>query len=246
MLNERPTGYLSSAAEAALRQVSTATLTMQLLKRGFRNTFLTGVVPVRPDLRLVGYAFTLRYVPMREDLDLSSDFDNTTNLQRIAVESVGPGDVLVIDARGDLQAATIGNILATRMMVRGAAGIVTDGAFRDWPAFRDIDLPTYARAAHATASPARHHPAEINGAIGCAGVTILPGDTIVGDAEGIVALPRAVAEVVALDALEQERLETFILSRVAGGSSILGVYPPDERTRAEYLRWRDTEGAARE
>lgn len=245
-MSERPTGYLSAAAEAALRQVSTATLTMQLLKRGFRNTFLTGVVPVRPELRLVGYAFTLRFIPMREDLDLSSDFDNTTNLQRITVESVGPGDVLVIDARGDLQAATLGNILATRMMVRGAAGIVTDGAFRDWPAFRDIDLPTYARAAHATASPARHHPAEINGPIGCAGVAILPGDTIVGDAEGIVALPRAVAEAVALDALEQERLESFILSRVAGGASIRGVYPPDDRTRADYAKWREEQGAVPE
>lgn len=245
-MSERPTGYLSAAAEAALRQVSTATLTMQLLKRGFRNTFLTGVVPVRPELRLVGYAFTLRFIPMREDLDLSSDFDNTTNLQRIAVESVGPGDVLVIDARGDLGAATLGNILATRMMVRGAAGIVTDGAFRDWPAFCDIDLPAYARAAHATASSARHHPAEINGPIGCAGVAILPGDTIVGDAEGIVALPRAVAEAVALDALEQERLETFILSRVAGGASIRGVYPPDERTRADYAKWRAEQGADHE
>lgn len=242
-MDGRPTGYLSDTAVTALRQVSTATLTMQLLKRGFRNTFLTGVVPVRPELRLVGYAYTLRFIPMREDLDLSSDFDNSTNLQRIAVESVGPSDVLVIDARGDVQAATLGNILATRMMVRGAAGIVTDGAFRDWPAFRAIDLPTYARAAHATASPARHHPAEINGPIGCAGVAILPGDTLVGDAEGIVALPSAVAEEVALGALEQEQLEEYILARVAAGASIRGVYPPDEQTRADYAAWRARHGS---
>lgn len=237
-MSDRPAGYLSAAAEAALRRTSTATLTMQLMKRGYRNTFLTGVKPVRPELRLVGYAFTLRYIPMREDLDLAADFDNSTNLQRIAVETVEPGDVLVIDARGDIEAATLGNILATRIMVRGAAGIVTDGAFRDWPAFREIDLPTYARAAHATASPARHHPAEINGPIGCAGVAILPGDTIVGDAEGVVALPRAVAEEVAFAALEQEQLEEFLLARVAAGASIRGVYPPDERTRADYAVWR--------
>lgn len=237
-MSERPTGYLSAAAEAALRQVSTATLTTQLLKRGFRNTFLAGLVPVRPDLRLVGYAFTLRYIPMREDLDLSGDFDNWTNQQRIAVETVGPGDVLVIDARNETVSGTLGNILATRVMVRGAAGIVSDGAFRDWPAFQAIDLPTYARAAHATASSARHHPADLNVPIGCAGVAVMPGDVVVGDAEGVVAIPRAVAEEVALAALEQERLEEFILAKVAAGASIRGVYPPDERTRAEYEAWR--------
>lgn len=237
-MSERPAGSLSAAAEAALRQVSTATLTTQLLKRGFRNTFLAGLVPVRPDLRLVGYAFTLRYIPMREDLDLSGDFDNWTNQQRIAVETVGPGDVLVIDARNDTGAGTLGNILATRVMVRGAAGIVSDGALRDWPGFRAIELPTYARAAHATASSVRHHPADLNVPIGCAGVAIMPGDVLAGDAEGVVALPRAVAEEVALAALEQERLEEFILAKVAAGASIRGVYPPDERTRAEYEAWR--------
>lgn len=233
-MSERPTGYLSSAVEEALRQVSTATLTSQLLKRGFRNTFLGGLMALRPDLRLVGYAFTLRYAPMREDLDLQVDFDNLTNVQRLAVEAVGPGDVLVIDARNDEGSGTLGNILATRIKVRGGAGIVTDGGLRDVSGFREIDLPTYTRISHGATSSTRHHPVDMNVPIGCAGVLVMPGDVIAGDADGVVAIPRAVAEEVALAALEQERLEAFVLRKVQGGASIRGVYPPDEQTRAEY------------
>jgi regulator of RNase E activity RraA len=216
-----------------LQHTSTATITTQLLKRGFRNTFLAGLTATRPQTRMLGYAFTLRYVPMREDLDLV-DIDNTTNVQRLAVEAVGPGDVLVIDARNDVGAATLGNILAERMMVRGAAGIVTDGALRDTSAFREIALPTYLRATHQTQSTARHHPADVNVPIGCAGVLVMPGDVVVGDADGVVVIPHAVAEEVAIAAEEQELREEFLLSKIRAGSSILGVYPPDEETLAEY------------
>ena len=237
-MNERPTGYLTPQAETALRQVSTATLTVQLLKRGFRTTFLDSVTPIRPDLRLLGYAYTLRYVPMREDLTLGG-VDNTTNVQRIAIEDVGPGDVLVIDARGDTGAGTLGNILAERIAVRGAAGIVTDGAVRDWPAFRDIDIPTYTRAAHAAVSWVRHHPVDRNVPIGCAGVLVMPGDVIVGDEEGVVVIPQAIAEEVALASLEQEELEAWVLERIRGGASIRGTYPPDEATLSEYRASRE-------
>lgn len=219
-----------------LRTVSTATLTAQLNKRGFRNTFLQGLYPLRPDLRMVGYAFTLRYVPAREDLT-DTLYDNTKNMQRVAVETVGPEEVLVIDARGDVRGATLGNILATRLKVRGAAGLVTDGALRDTPNFREIDLPAYVKAAHAATSFTIHHPLEMNVPIGCAGVLIMPGDIIVGDGEGVVAIPAQVAESVALDAYEQERMEEFIQAKVADGASILGVYPPDEKTKAEYREW---------
>jgi regulator of RNase E activity RraA len=186
---------------------------------------------------MAGYAFTLRYVPMREDL-VDTLYDNTTNVQRVAVETVGPGDVLVIDARGDVRAATLGNILATRLKARGAAGLVTDGALRDTPGFKQIDLPAYIRAAHATTSFAVHHPLEMNTPIGCAGVLIMPGDVVVGDGEGVVAIPAAVAEEVAHEAYEQERLEEFVQAKIAGGASILGVYPPDAATKAEYEAWR--------
>jgi regulator of RNase E activity RraA len=234
MPTERPTRYLSAEAEEALTRVSTATLTSQLLKRGFRNTFLTGVEPLRPDLRMVGYAFTLRFVPMREDLDHSGPVDNLTSAQRIAIESVGPGDVLVMDARGDVHSGTIGDILTTRMKVLGAVGVVTDGALRDRKGMQQTDLPSYAAATHGASSPTRHHPADINQPIGCAGVLVMPGDVVVGDADGVVVIPAAVAEEVAHAALEQEEMEAFVLKKIEAGASILGVYPPDEKTRAEY------------
>jgi regulator of RNase E activity RraA len=236
MTHSHRTHTLTPDALAKLRTVSTATLTAQLQKRGFRNTFLQGLAPLRPDLRLVGYAFTLRYAPAREDL-ADTLYDNSKNIQRIAVESVNQDDVLVIDARGDVSAATLGNILATRMKARGAAGLVTDGALRDTPGYRQLDFPAYARGAHAATSFLIHHPVDINTPIGCAGVLVMPGDVMVGDGEGVVAMPAQVAEDVAHAAYEQERLEEFIQQKVAGGASILGVYPPDAQTLAEYREW---------
>jgi regulator of RNase E activity RraA len=220
------------------RQVSTATLSSQLQKHGFVHAFMLGVRPVRPDLRMAGQAFTLRYIPVREDLERPGEFDNRTNKQRVAVESVGRGDVLVIDARGDTRAATLGNILATRIARRGAAGIVTDGAFRDTPSIKAIDLPTFAAGQSPDLSTAIHHPQDINVPIGCGGVAVLPGDLIVGDGEGVVVVPLAVAESVVTAAYEQEQREEFILSRIESGSSILGVYPPDENTLRDYEAWK--------
>lgn len=240
--SQRPV-TLSPAAFAKLQQVSTATLTSQLDKHGFRNTFLQGIYPLRPDLRLVGYAFTLRYVPTREDL-IDELYDNTKNIQRLAVESVGPDDVLVMEARGDVRAATLGNILATRLRARGARGLVTDGALRDTPGYRELDFPAYVKAAHAATSFKIHHPLAMNVPVGCAGVLIMPGDIIVGDGEGVVAIPAAVAESVAHAAFAQEELETFIQAKVAAGASILGVYPPDAETKAEFERWRQQQSAS--
>ncbi len=228
---------LSTDAFAKLHTVSTATLTSQLAKRGFHETFMTGIYPLRPDLRLVGYAFTLRYVPTRPD-QVDVLYDNTKNIQRIAVESVNKDDVLVIDARGDIRAATLGNILATRLKARGAAGLVTDGALRDTPNFKNIDLAAYIKAPNATTSFEVHHPIDINVPIGCAGILVMPGDIVVGDGEGVVVIPSQVAEEVAHDAYEQERLEEFIQAKIAKGASILGVYPPNEETKAEYTEWR--------
>lgn len=225
-----------------LRAVSTATLSTQLYRRGFRNCFMHDVRPLRPDTRLVGRAFTLRYIPVREDLEPTGDFDNTRNKQRVAVESVGPGDVLVIDARGDTRAGVLGNILAARVKARGAAGIVTDGAFRDTPEIRDLGIPAYARGQNANLSISAHHPADINVPIGCGGVAVLPGDVIVGDGEGVIVIPQAIAEEVARAAYEQEQLETYIFTKVSAGSSILGVYPPNEATLAEYESWRRSRG----
>ena len=229
---------LSADARAALRSVSTATLSSQLLRRGFRNTFIRGLTPTRPDLRLVGRAFTLRYVPVREDVGVQGSPDNETNVQRVAVESVGEGDVLVIDARGELGAAVLGDILATRVARRGAAGIVTDGCFRDSPGFAAIDLPAYHRAPHAGLSWLAHHAVDLNVPIGCGGVLVLPGDILVGDAEGVIVLPATVAEDVAAEAVGQELVEEFALERVRAGEMIVDLYPLAESRHAEFEAWR--------
>jgi len=236
-----PTTTISAGAFEKLRAVSTATLTTQLLNRGFKNTFLQGLSPVDPDSRMVGYAFTLRFVPAREDF-ADTMYDNTQNVQRIAVEAIGKDQVMVIDARGDIRAASFGHILGTRIKMRGAAGLVTDGALRDTPGFKELGLPTYIRAPHATMSFVIHHPLEMNVPIGCAGVLVLPGDVMVGDGEGVVAIPAPVAEEVAADAYEQERREEFFQMKVAQGASIQGVYPPNEQTLAEYAAWREKKG----
>jgi regulator of RNase E activity RraA len=236
-----PTTTISAGAFEKLRAVSTATLTTQLLNRGFKNTFLQGLSPVDPDSRMVGYAFTLRFVPAREDF-ADTMYDNTQNVQRIAVEAIGKDQVMVIDARGDIRAASFGHILGTRIKMRGAAGLVTDGALRDTPGFKELGLPTYIRAPHATMSFVIHHPLEMNVPIGCAGVLVLPGDVMVGDGEGVVAIPAQVAEEVAADAYEQERREEFFQMKVAQGASIQGVYPPNEQTLAEYAAWREKKG----
>ena len=213
---------------------STASLTTQLLKRGFRNCFIPGLTSLRPDLRMVGTAFTLRYVPAREDLDMSTDYNNETNIQRIAVETIEPGQVLVIDARSDVRAASFGHIIATRILRRGAAGLVSDGALRDSPSFRELSLPSYCRGVHATTSALVHHPADMNVPIACGGVLVMPGDVVVGDAEGVVIIPSNIAGDVAQAAYEQEGLEHFIWTKVDAGSSIKGVYPPDANTISEY------------
>lgn len=240
MPNPRPVTLTAEAVEK-LKTVSTATLTSQLIKRNFHNTFMTGLYPLRPDLPLVGYALTLRYVPSREDM-VDTSYDNTKNVQRLAVEAAENDDVIVVDARGELGAATLGNILATRLKVRGAAGFVTDGALRDTPGFKEIDLPAYIKAPQAITSFEKHHPVEMNVPIGCAGVLVLPGDIIVGDGEGVVAIPSQVAEEVAHDAYDQERMEEFIQGKIASGASILGVYPPNEETIAEFEAWRKEKG----
>lgn len=223
-----------------LREVSTATLTSQLLHHGLTNCFIPGLQPMRPDLRLVGQAFTLRYVPVRGELEHArARFDNTTNVQRLAVERVGPGEVLVIDARGELGSAAFGHIIATRIMRRGAAGLVTDGAVRDSAGYRSLDLPSYCRAAHASASSLRHHPVEMQVPIGCGGVLVEPGDVVVGDQDGVVVFPLELADLVAKAGHAQERLEEYIWRRVDSGESILGVYPASEETLAA---WRAEQG----
>ncbi len=219
-----------------LKAPSTATLTTVLAKKGLWNTFLTGVKPLGPNSKMAGRAFTLRYIPAREDLDSSLEFDNATDPQRIAIEQVGPGDVLVIDARGDERGGTMGAILATRMHVRGAAGVVTDGAFRDSPVIAELEMPAYARSAHAATNKTIHHPCDLQLPIACAGVAVYPGDVLIGDEEGVVVIPPHLADEVAREAAAQEHREDFIIDKIRGGAPLVGTYPMDDATRAEYER----------
>jgi 5-oxopent-3-ene-1,2,5-tricarboxylate decarboxylase/2-hydroxyhepta-2,4-diene-1,7-dioate isomerase len=226
---------LSDDAVAALRQVSTATLTVQLTRRGVETTFLTGLRPNRPELRMVGYAHTLRYVAIRSDV--REAMKGSEDAQKRAIESISPGDVLIIEARGETTAGTIGDILAARVLARGGAGIVTDGGVRDTPGVAELEIPTYYRAANASSLWNAHIPLDIDVPITCAGVLVMPGDVIVGDGEGVVVLPAALAEEIAHDALAVEAREAFALERVKAGESFRGIYPLSQERTAEYERW---------
>ncbi len=218
-----------------LARASTATITTQLFQRGFRNTFLNGLKPLNPNsASFVGEAVTLRSIPAREDLDVVSAFQDPNHPQRKAIETVGPGQVLVMDCRGDLRAANGGGILTTRAMKRGAVGIVSDGAFRDSPEIGRMNFPVFAAGASATISLAVHHAVDINVPIGCAGVPVFPGDILVGDEEGVVVIPRHLAAEIAAPSAEQEAFEAFILKKVEAGAALPGTYPANAETKAEY------------
>jgi 2-keto-4-pentenoate hydratase/2-oxohepta-3-ene-1,7-dioic acid hydratase in catechol pathway/regulator of RNase E activity RraA len=218
-----------------LREVSTATLAALLRKRGLNGLTLDGLCSTRPGTRMAGYARTVRYLPLREDL--SASHGGGMNAQRRAIEAIRPGEVLVIEARGDTTAGTIGDILALRAQVRGAAGVVTDGAIRDSAVLAGLDIPVYHAAAHPAVLGRRHVPWETDVAVACAGTTIQPGDILVGDADGVVVLPPAIAAKVLADAREQERQEAFIAQRIAAGEPIEGLFPLTEARRADYESW---------
>jgi regulator of RNase E activity RraA len=201
---------------------------------------MSGLQPTRPDLRLVGIAHTLRYVPVREDVVAADKAE--LNAQKAAIESISPGEVLVIDARNEPGAGTIGDILALRALRRGAAGIVTDGGLRDSPAVGALDIPTYFRAPHASVLGLLHFPLESNVPVACGGVLVLPGDVIVGDAEGVMVIPAQLAEEVARDAAEQELAEEFAYERVGDGESVRGLFPLGDARRAEFEAWRKERG----
>ena len=227
-----------------LRRVSVATLCTQLFKRGFRNVFIQGIGRLTDPSggNLVGPAFTMRNIPAREDLDQISAFDNPDHPQRKGIESVPPGHVLVIDCRGETRVASGGQILTTRLMVRGAAGLVSDGPVRDSGAISEMDFPVYCAGGSAPLNLIHHHTIDLNVPIGCGGVAVYPGDVIVGDDEGVAVLPRHLADEVARDAAEQEKMEAFILERVEGGARLAGTYPPNAETKAAFEAWRKERG----
>lgn len=234
---------LSDETRAMLAEVSTATLTTQLFKRGLRNLFIQGVGPLNPAApRLVGEAFTLRYIPAREDIDHVGVFQDPEHPQRKAIETVPAGQVLVMDCRGDARAASGGGILMTRLMVRGVAGVVTDGGLRDAAEIAELDFPVFCAGPSAPLNLAHHHAVDVNRPIACGEVPVYPGDVIVGDTDGVVVVPRHLAAEVAADGLEQERLEAFVLEEIRAGKALPGIYPANEATLERYAAWKKDQG----
>jgi regulator of RNase E activity RraA len=231
---------LRDATRAKLKTVSVATLTTALFKRGLRHQFIQDVHPLNPASgNMVGEAYTLRYIPAREDLNPITVFRDREHPQRKAVEECPPGAVMVIDSRKDARAASAGSILVTRLMIRGAAGVVTDGGFRDSQEIARLAIPAYH---HRPASPTNltlHQALDINVPIGCGDAPVFPGDVIVGDGEGVVVLPAHLADELADEAVEMTAFEDFVTEEVQKGRSILGLYPPtDERTATDFAAWR--------
>src|SRR5499433_3276049 len=231
---------LKASTRDKLKTVSTATICTALYKRGFRNQMIQDVQPLDPGKRtMVGEAFTLRYMPAREDLNPISVFQDRSHPQRKAVEECPPGAVFVIDSRKDARAASAGSILVTRLQVRGVAGIVTDGGFRDSSEIAKLDIPSFHNRPSAPTNLTRHQAIDINVPIGCGDAPVFPGDVIVGDGEGVVVLPAHLADELAEEAVEMTAFEDFVTEEVLKGRSILGLYPAtEEQTLADFAAWR--------
>lgn len=221
-----------------LRGVATATLTTQLFKLGFRNTFLAGLRALLPDLRMVGEALTLRFVPAREDLATFEQITRPDYPQRAAIESARPGQVLVVEGRGVDAAAIGGDIYMNRLKVLGAAGCVVDGCVRDFASVQTLGFPVYARGPASPPHPARHLAVAWNVPVGCCEVLVMPGDILVGDADGVVCIPRHLADQVAQSGEELDRLEAFVVEKIRAGAPVPGTYPPNEATLKDYEAWK--------
>ena len=227
-----------------LMGVSTATLCTALFKRGLRHQFIQDVRPLNPGLpNMVGPAYTLRYMPAREDLNDIAVFKDRAHPQRKAVEECPPGAVLVIDSRKDARAASAGGILVARLMVRGVAGVVTDGGFRDSPDIARYTMPAYHSRPSAPTNLTLHQAIAINEPIGCGDAPVFPGDIVVGDAEGVIVIPAHLADDIANEAVEMTVFEDYVQEKVLAGRSVLGLYPPtDADVAADFAAWRQLKG----
>jgi regulator of RNase E activity RraA len=237
-------GKLSDATRDKLKTVSTATITTALFKRGLRKQMIQDVHPLNPALgNMVGEAFTLRYIPAREDLNPITVFTDRSHPQRKAIEACPPGAVMVIDSRKDPRAASAGSILLSRMMVRGCAGIVTDGGFRDAPEIGKLKMPAYHNRPAAPTNLTLHQAIDIDVPIGCGDAPVWPADVIVGDGEGVVVIPAGIADEIANETFEMTAFEDFVTEQVLAGRSIVGLYPAtDPQTTVDFTAWRKKNG----
>ena len=235
------TGYvLSAETREKLMKVSTASVATALFKRGLRSQFIQGVRPVsHMSANMVGQAFTLRYIPAREDRNPITVFRDPEHPQRHAVETCPPGHVLVMDARKDARAATAGSILVTRLALRGAAGVVSDGGFRDCEGIGKLDMPSYCANPSAPTNLTLHEAIDINVPVSCGDAPVFPGDVLLGDNDGVMVIPAHLVEEIADECLGMESFEDFVLEQVLDGASIIGLYPATkDETLQKYEEWR--------
>jgi regulator of RNase E activity RraA len=227
-----------------LKTVSTPTVATALFKRGFRNQAIQNVHPLSPGQpTLVGPAFTLRYIPAREDLNKLEVFRNHGHPQRKAVEDCPPGAVMVMDSRKDARAASAGAILVTRLMKRGVAGVVTDGGFRDSGEIAALGIPAYHQRPSAPTNLTLHQAIDINVPIGCGDAPVFPGDTILGDADGVMVIPAELTDEIADEAFEITAYEDFVTEQVRAGKGIFGLYPAtNPQSLEDFAAWRKKNG----
>jgi 5-oxopent-3-ene-1,2,5-tricarboxylate decarboxylase / 2-hydroxyhepta-2,4-diene-1,7-dioate isomerase len=233
------TGTLSAGLREKLMRVPVAGLSAQLRKRGLNNVTIDGVRPMHPGTKIVGTAKTLRFVPGREDLFASHG--GGYNAQKRAFDAVGEGEIIVIEARGETGSGTLGDILALRAKARGAAGVITDGGVRDHDAVAAIGIPVYSSGAHPAVLGRRHVPWDLDVTIGCGGTTVQPGDVLVGDSDGVIVIPPALAEEVVDAALAQEDEDAWVAEQVAAGHPVDGLFPMNAAWKARYDAWRRNE-----
>jgi len=235
---------LSNATRDKLKKVSTATIATCLFKKGFKNQFIQEVKPLQLGKpTMVGEAYTLRYIPAREDRNPITVFRNTDHPQRVAVENCPPGHVLVIDSRKDARAASAGDILVSRLMIRGVAGIVTDGGFRDSANIAKLTIPAFHNRPSAPTNLTLHEAIDINVPISCGDVAVFPGDVLVGDDDGVMVIPAGIVDEVADECIEMTLFENFVLEQVLEGQPIIGLYPPtNENTLIDYEKWKKDQG----
>lgn len=215
--------------------VGVATLSVQLRRRGYNDVSIEGVAANKPGTKMVGRARTLRFVPFRPDLFESHG--GGFNAQKRAFDSVNAGEILVVEARGVRETGTVGDVLALRAQVRGAAGIVTDGGVRDYDIVASLDIPTFSQGAHPSVLGRRHVPWDTDVTIACGGAAVQPGDVIVGDGDGVIVIPPALVEEVVAAAIIQEREETFVAEMVAAGEPVDGLFPMNGVWKKRYLDW---------
>ncbi len=223
-----------------LRHVSVATLATALYKRGLRNQTIQDVRPVgRKGRNMVGPAYTLRYIPAREDLNTLAEFRNPEHPQRLGVESCPEGSVFVMDSRKDPRAASAGDILVTRLQMRGVEGVVTDGGFRDSMEIAELDIPCYHNRPSSPTNLTLHQALDLNVPIGCGDVAVWPGDIVVGDDDSVIVIPSGIADEIADEATEMTVFEDFVHEEVLAGKSIIGIYPATkDETLENFKAWR--------